>query len=269
MINKYNARKIIALLLCITFVFAFPMTVNAASKKTVYVRTSEVYTEYSDGEAGAKYVRSFKYDKYGFLKTATYKCDDKWEKCKSTFKYGKNNKLTQRYDKYYLMGDLYCKQKCKIKVNKSGYLTSYRYYAQDGSLISAKKFTLNKKNLATKVRDYDESGSLTAYRKYTYNSDKTRDIRKGYTSSGELSYYEEYEYAKNKCTIYRYDADDELIQTIIWKLGSDGRIISETAYDETNNHERIYKVTCKYKKIKTAKYKKVKAQQKDISDLFF
>ena len=76
------------------------------------------------------------------------------------------------------MDELYTTQTCKIKVNKSGYLTSYKYYAEDGSLINAVKITLNNKNLAVKAKVYNESGDLTSILKYTYNKDRRRKSKK-------------------------------------------------------------------------------------------
>ena len=59
-------RVIIAILLCITFIFAFPMTAGADTKKTVYVMKSDVRTSYLEDEAKT-YTYKFTYDKNGFV----------------------------------------------------------------------------------------------------------------------------------------------------------------------------------------------------------
>ena len=267
--RKRIIREAIIILLCITFVMAFPITVNAASKKTVYVKTSLSMIDYSSNEDGVKYKYSLSYDKYGLLKSCKYVCDDEYVECKSTFKYGKNNKITQRIDKYYYLDELNAKQTCKITMNKDGYLTGYKYYAKDGSLIRAKKFTYNKKNLCTKVRDYDSNEDLTAYRKITYNKDKSRKARKYYNADSELTFREKYTYNGNKCKVYFYDANGDLIETCVKKYSKDGRLLSETYYDETLDNKCIQKNTYKYKKVKTTKSGKVEAQQMLLADLSF
>ena len=170
-------RVIIAILLCITFIFAFPMTAGAATKKAVYVQTGIVSTSYLEDEAKT-YTYKFTYDKNGFVTKESYKDEDGWT-AKITFKYGKNNIAKQRTDKFYYNGDHKSTFKSKLTFNKAGYFTGIKEYHPDGFISFAKKVTLNKKNLPAKVRDYGENEKLTEVRKYKYNSDDKRSVRKG------------------------------------------------------------------------------------------
>ena len=228
-----HLKKVLPLLLALTLVLSLPVFSSAASgKKTVYVVTKIVSTNYDLEVDSAKTVTTFTYTKNGLLKKSVAKESGGTYSVTTTYQYGKKSRLKGYKYALYDRGKKLYGFKEKFTLNKKGYVTKIKSYRDDGDYSSTAKVKYNKKNKCTQYLDYDDEGDLSSKTKYTYKG--------------------------KKCTAKRYNSNGRHMYTTVYTY-KNGRVISEKTYSPKGKLLSESKYT--YKKVKTTKKAIVKVQQ--------
>lgn len=257
------------------FCFSFNASVNAESKKTVYVLTAEKKRDYNNE---FYFTRKYSYNKDGFISSVKYSDSDKW-RYKGVFSYNKKRQAKRQKYTHYQHGISQGTFLLKYDYNKRGYLKRARSFwdLEGDDLYRASYFSWNSKGLVTKEHHYWEDDEYSeALEKYRYDNDGKYLGGSGFDSSGD-SFYKTCEYpTEDTRTITEYSYNDEadsdedywVAQTITKQKINGGRVLSETVYD-AGSDEVYERISYSYKKIKVKKkhYAIVTKQQRYISYL--
>ena len=240
------------------------VSVQAASKKAVYVCNKITLKDYSDDTSMDAKV-NVKYTKKGLVKALSMSAMNGFMTAKYKFVYGKSSNFKKGKYTIYTMGVKYESGSNKFTYNKKGYLVKQAAYNGKGKKTEVTKYKFNSKGFLVQSTDYTASGKVKETRKFKVNSKGQVVLKETYNKKGTLEKKEKSKYSKNKCMKKTYDKNNKLTATIVIKYKHKNPV-SITKYDDTKNHKKLSVIKTYYKKIKTSKYSAVKRQQYDYME---
>ena len=250
--------RVLVTMLAVIIGVSFVMPAQAASKKkTVYVMTKAVVTDY---ESEDTYAYNISYKKNGLISKSSLSISG-WAGISFKFKYNGKSQIKKQTNKQYFLGTKVGSGSAKFTYTKKGYLKKSTLYNRKGKKAATHKYSWNSNGQQTADRKYNSKGKLVEATYYTYDKNGQCTSRREYENGSLVCRVIYKNTGANSDMMLKYDSSGNL-QEKTYRTFKHGDVVSATSYDADGFKTSVSK--CYYKKVSTKKAGKVTRQQESI-----